>query len=182
MLQKGRASRLKQNGGEAIAEVADKPGAGREQENMTLCPVCGNEGEAGSAACRYCGSVLADAATDAVKTFVLHRKINLERGRPTVATALKRLELEIGRARNENVMVLSLIHGYGSSGKGGSIRLECRKILDYMVQQKKLKGFIGGEEFNRRSGAGKALIRRFPELEQRCGSEFNNPGVTIVLL
>ncbi len=116
------------------------------------------------------------------ETFVLHRKINLERGRPTVETALKRLDLEIGRARNEKVRVLSLIHGYGSSGKGGRIRLECRKILAYMVQQKKLNGFINGEDFNKRSGVGKALLRRFPELEQICGSEFNNPGVTIALL
>ena len=149
---------------------------------MTLCPVCGNEEEADGSACRYCGSVLADAAAEAAQTFVLHRKVNLERGRPTVATALKRLDLEIGRARSEKVRVLSLIHGYGSSGKGGSIRLECRKILDYMVQQKKLNGFINGEDFNRRSGAGKALIRRFPELGELCGSEFNNPGVTIALL
>lgn len=149
---------------------------------MTLCPVCGNEEERGVSTCRYCGSDLAAAERDEAQTFVLYRKVNLERGRPTVETALKRLDLEINRARNESVVVLSLIHGYGSSGKGGRIRIECRKILDYMVQQKRLNGFINGEDFNRRAGAGKALLRRFPDLESTCASEFNNPGVTIALL
>ncbi len=149
---------------------------------MVLCPICGNEEEQGHLTCRFCGTGLTGETVLERKAAVLHRTVNLERGRPTVEMALRRLDLEMNQAQTGKVRVLTLIHGYGSSGKGGSIRVECRKILDYMVQQKKLNYSIHGEDFNRRSGAGKALLRRFPELEQTCGSDFTNPGVTIAVL
>ena len=153
-----------------------------EQTDLELCTVCGNEQETRSRVCRFCGAERNTAKPTEAKPLALHRSVNLERGRPTVEMALKRLDVEMIQARAAAIRVLTLIHGYGSSGKGGSIRVECRKVLDYLVQQKRVNSVINGEDFNRRSGAGKDVLRRFPELEQACGSDFNNPGVTIVLM
>lgn len=149
---------------------------------MRLCPVCGNEEQCSSQTCRFCGSDLEEQKSFLPVQPVVHKTVNLEQGRPLVETALKRLEQEISVARSQNVRVLTLIHGYGSSGKGGSIRVECRKLLAYLVQQNKLNGCIHGEKFNKRSGAGKALLRRFPGIEQSCGADFRNPGVSIAIL
>jgi hypothetical protein len=148
---------------------------------MPVCPVCGNEGGTAGLTCRFCGADIKKETTPETEVSLLHKIVNLEQGRPTLETALKRLNLELVHAKAGKIKVLTLIHGYGSSGKGGIIRVECRKMLNFLLQQKNLNSCIHGEDFNRRSGAGKALLRRFPQLEQLCGSDFNNPGVTIVI-
>ncbi len=81
-----------------------------------------------------------------------------------------------------NVNVLTLIHGYGSSGKGGVIRLECRKVLEFLKNKGIISDFIPGEDFNKRSGAVKALLRRYPQLGQDKHLNRGNRGITLVIL
>ena len=95
---------------------------------------------------------------------------------------MKMMENELARARADKVRVLTLIHGYGSSGKGGKIRTECRKVLDHLAKKNSINQIIAGETFRKRTGPGKALLQRFPQLERDCASDFSNPGVTIVVL
>lgn len=149
---------------------------------MMICPICGNETESSNATCPFCGSAIEVAKAEKTSADVIHRIINIEQGRPLVETALKRMEQELLRAGAEQVQVVTLIHGYGSSGKGGKIRTECRKVLDYFVQQKTINAAIPGESFRKRSGAGKALLHRYPHLEQCCSSDFSNPGITVIVL
>jgi len=92
------------------------------------------------------------------------------------------MENELARARTDRVRVVTLIHGYGSTGKGGRIRMECRKVLDQLSRRKKINFAIAGEKFRKRTGPGKALLHRFPHLERDCASDFSNPGVTIVVI
>lgn len=47
------------------------------------------------------------------------RLINLEDEKPTVKQAMDRLELELRLAKKQNVCVLKIIHGFGSTGNGG---------------------------------------------------------------
>lgn len=148
---------------------------------MSLCLVCGNEIGADQVTCPFCGAAQ-QYTTGSPETSLTHRIVNIERGRPVVETALKKMENELARARTDRVRVVTLIHGYGSSGKGGRIRTECRKLLDHMSSEKKINQLIVGEEFRKRTGPGKALLQRFPELERDCSSDFSNPGVTIVVL
>jgi hypothetical protein len=148
---------------------------------MPLCTVCGNEILIDDAVCPFCGAASGSTAGSGEKR-ITHRIVNIERGRPVVETALKKMENELLRARADQVRVVTLIHGYGSSGKGGRIRTECRKLLDHMYNEKKINQLIVGEEFRKRMGPGKALLKRFPQLEHDCTSDFSNPGVTIVVL
>ncbi len=149
---------------------------------MITCPVCGNEIDTFSGSCRYCGAGIGSEQVVNKGTGLRHKVINLERGRPFVEEALKRMECEISLARERKIRLLTLIHGYGSSGKGGKIRIACRRMLDYLVRKGDIKCVVAGERFNRKSGIGKDFIRRFPELESLCASDFNNPGITIVEL
>ena len=148
---------------------------------MSVCHVCGNETALNDIVCGFCGAQQDGAAADSPAA-IGHRIVNIERGRPLVETALKKMESELLRARSDRVKVVTLIHGYGSSGKGGRIRTECRKVLDHLSRRKEVNQIIAGEEFRKRTGPGKALLRRFPGLEQSCGSDFNNPGISIAVL
>lgn len=149
---------------------------------MMICPVCGNETESSNTTCPFCSYELDPPKLGIKQPDVVHRIINIEQGRPFVETALKMMENQLRSAQAEQVRVVTLIHGYGSSGKGGRIRTECRKVLDYFVQQKTINSVIPGEMFRKRNGSGKALLHRYPQLEQRCASDFSNPGITIVVL
>ena len=60
------------------------------------------------------------------------RTVNLEAGHPTTMQALVRMNQALSSART-NTGVLKLIHGYGSSGKGGAIR---QAVLEQLQRQK----------------------------------------------
>ncbi len=108
------------------------------------------------------------------------KTVNLEQGLPTVKQALNRLQQEIRVARLERIRLLTLIHGYGSSGKGGAIRQECRKTLDYLLNRGDICVVIYGEDFSRRHGAVKQLLRRFPRLVTHPHLNNRNRGITLV--
>ena len=57
------------------------------------------------------------------------RVLNLEQGMPTVEEALSRLRLEIQRLKSEGAKAAKLIHGYGSTGRGGKICVGVRQEL-----------------------------------------------------
>ena len=71
------------------------------------------------------------------------RELNLELGRPDAAEALRRLAAEVEAARKMGTPAMKLVHGYGSSGKGGRLRTACRTWL----RQQELC-FLPGEEFS----------------------------------
>ncbi|MBU1139154.1 MAG: Smr/MutS family protein [Proteobacteria bacterium] len=110
------------------------------------------------------------------------KTVNLEQGLPTVEQALQRLQREISTARLEQIRILTLIHGYGSSGKGGAIRIACRKNLEYLCHRGEIKEFIPGEEFSRRQGSTKQLLSRFPQLSEHSHLNRANKGITLVVV
>lgn len=144
------------------------------------CPVCGNEIDAGLSTCPYCMSPLELAARK--RRQFIQRTINLEEGRPTVELAVKKLSEVIDDSTRRKISVLTLIHGYGSSGKGGKIRTEVRKMLDYMSEQGAVHDYIAGESFNKRSGKVKQLLQRYPQMATDKNLGRGNKGITIVVL
>lgn len=109
-----------------------------------------------------------------------YTEINLEYGMPTVSEAMNYLKSAIERSRKEKYKCLLIIHGYGSSGKGGAI---CEKARQWLMAQKrngKVKEVIFGENFDIFNFTALALKNKYHELERQiCG---NNHGVTIVEL
>lgn len=111
-----------------------------------------------------------------------HRTVNLEAGRPVVEVALRLLERVIDDGLRNGVTVITLIHGYGSSGKGGAIRDECRKMLEFMRHRKVIDDYLPGEDFSKKSGKSRALLQRYPALARNKNLGKNNPGITLVFL
>lgn len=148
---------------------------------MTDCHVCGNETINGVVRCPFCNARQEIGGKQSGMPY-RQKTINLEAGRPFVETAITKLLKNVEIAQREGVSVLTVIHGYGSSGKGGEIRVEGRKQLDFLVEQGGIHSFVNGEDFNSRSGVVKMMLRRYPQLKKHTGLNRRNPGITIVFL
>lgn len=110
------------------------------------------------------------------------REVNLERGMPTVQAALSQLALELRRSRSMGCTALKIIHGYGSSGKGGKIRVQARAYLKRSAGAGQIRGYIPGEEFSIFNSATLEAFRRCGTLRRDPDLERHNNGVTIILL
>ena len=143
------------------------------------CEICGNEMDSHLLVCPYCGTRQENRRV-AVSPRP-SRTVNLERGMPSVERALERLHRELEQAKREGCRVLTLIHGYGSSGKGGAIRAEVRRQLVFLKEQGIISDFLPGEEFSRRTGGGRQVVRRFPFLAGHRDFNRANPGITLVI-
>ena len=103
----------------------------------------------------------------------LVRTVNLEQGMPTVEEALQRMRLELSTSKSLGYRIVRLIHGYGSSGRGGAIRDAVRKNVT---------SAIPGEEFDAFHPATRQLLDRYPSLKQDPDFGRCNQGVTLVIL
>ena len=148
---------------------------------MTICQVCGNDISAASLRCRFCGSRQDRDELEQDLRFV-KKIINLEQGHPEIAVAFQKLDDGIKNAVKNNIQLLTLIHCYGSSGKGGRIRSECRKNLHFMKSKGLIRDYIPGEDFSRRSGPVKMLLRRYPQLSGDRNLNRGNRGITLVVI
>ena len=110
------------------------------------------------------------------------RQVDLERGMPRVEQAIRQLTFEIHHSRAHGYTVLKLIHGYGSSGSGGRIRIEARAYLSRLKARGEIRGFISGEDFSIFNGETLAAFRRCGALRRDRDLDRHNNGVTFVLL
>src|SRR5271169_802720 len=112
----------------------------------------------------------------------LIKVVNLEDGMPSVAQAQARLTSELQLARQSGVTILKLIHGYGSSGVGGDLRIALQSTLRQMEQSRQIRNFIYGENWRKSDGSSWELTKRFPELKDDRDFGRQNRGITIVVL
>jgi hypothetical protein len=113
---------------------------------------------------------------------VLIKTVNLEEGMPKVEEARLRMLHELHAARKQGYVVIKLIHGYGSSGVGGVLRIELQKELQQMERTDNIKHFIAGENWRISDETSWQMLRRYPEWKQDPDLGKNNRGITIVLL
>jgi len=108
--------------------------------------------------------------------------VNLELGMPTTHEALVRLSAELDAARREGCTMLKLVHGYGSSGAGGDIRIAVQKRLYEMAQSGQIRACIYGENWSKADDQTWKLLASHPELKQDSDLGRGNRGITIVLI
>jgi len=101
---------------------------------------------------------------------------------PTVSEALQRLDRELSRARQSGCEVLKLVHGYGSSGAGGEIRIAAQRRLTEMAGRGEIRACIFGENWAKSDEQAWALINARPELKQEPDLGRQNQGITIAVL
>ncbi|MCX7614704.1 MAG: hypothetical protein N2Z65_02995 [Clostridiales bacterium] len=111
-----------------------------------------------------------------------YRTVNLEDGMPTVDQAIKRLTFEISRAKANRVIAMKLIHGFGSSGTGGRIRVEVRKHLGSLQKKGTVRSFVPGENFSIFDSNTRSALDLCNELRQDRDLDRHNNGITILIL
>jgi hypothetical protein len=119
---------------------------------------------------------------DRTITMTALRTFNVEAGLPTLDEARRRVAEEIRRARREGVRVLKVIHGYGSSGKGGRLCVGLRKSFSMRKREGVIKDFIAGEDMSIFEEATLQLLEAVPELRRDPDVNAVNEGVTFLWL
>lgn len=95
---------------------------------------------------------------------------------------MQRLERAIARARQEKHACLKVIHGYGSTGTGGDIRIAVQKKLHELAQGGEIRACIFGENWSKTDEITWRLLQRHSELKDDRDLGRGNAGITIVLL
>ena len=108
--------------------------------------------------------------------------INIESGMPTVEEAREKLKTQLLKAKQDNKKLIKIIHGYGSSGKGGILKGAIRKSLIHRRKEGLVKTIIWGEYFSKDKQETKELLKRHPELKNDKDLDRMNEGITIVEL
>ena len=101
---------------------------------------------------------------------------------PTVHEALQRLDRELGLARQQKLKLLKIIHGYGSKGVGGDIKISVQARLQELTRDAQIRGCIYGENWSRSDELTWKLLRSDPTLKDDQDLSRPNPGITIILL
>lgn len=156
------------------------PHTQRYCDESNLSGICGNEFPTATTVCPFC---------DAPQTFTAKRKttatplvtINLKCGLPTVEEAMARLDRELIAAAAASAQIIRIIHGWGSTGKGGAIRDEVRRTLKVRQRQHGFGAVVHGEDFSERSPADRQLITQLPQLRDDR-SNFGNPCIMMVAI
>src|ERR1700686_2346088 len=110
------------------------------------------------------------------------KTVNLKSDMPQIHEALLRLERELVTARQEKAKLLKLIHGYGSTGEGGDIRIAVQKRLVEMTQSGQIRGCIFGENWSKSDEVVWSLLQSHSELKADSDLGRRNRGITIVVL
>ena len=101
---------------------------------------------------------------------------------PTVQEALQRLDREIARARQQKLSLLKIIHGYGSTGMGGDIRIAVQRRLHEMVEAGQIRGCIFGENWSKSDDTTWRLLQDQSDLKSDPDLGRRNQGITVVWL
>ncbi len=113
------------------------------------------------------------------KSMAKVKEINLEYGCPTVDLAVRNMVSQLGTCKRQGYRAVILIHGYGSSGVGGTIKTAVRSKL----KESSLSGIVrtccDGEHWFEKK---KELLRICQPLSDYQRKIDGNQGVTVVIL
>ena len=138
------------------------------------CETCGNN--IYEIVCPHCStSNKKEYYSKSLKKIIV---VSLKKNRETVKEAILLAERNISDARIQGIKIIKFIHGYGSSGIGGTIKLAVRKKLKTIKDGK----IIFGEHFNTNHKQAKNILNDFPFLRDDIDFGKNNKGITLFIL
>jgi hypothetical protein len=101
---------------------------------------------------------------------------------PSVQEALQRLEREIAVARRQKHSLLKVVHGYGSTGAGGDIRIAVQRRLHELAEGDQIRGCIFGENWSKSDEVTWRVLQTQSDLKSDLDLGRRNQGITVVLL
>ena len=106
---------------------------------------------------------------------------NLESGRPILDEARLKLSGIIETERRRGTKALKIIHGWGSSGVGGVLRVGLRNFLQSRKREGGIREFIPGEDLSLNVKI-TDVLKDHPGLSSDPDFGRGNPGVTIIII
>jgi hypothetical protein len=106
--------------------------------------------------------------------------LNLKAGMPTVEQAKRRLLESLYAPRRASAPVVKIVHGYGSSGKGGAIRTAIRERMAQWQREGKVLVVVHGENWSIFDAASQDLRQRYAFLRKDEDLDRGNAGITLV--
>jgi hypothetical protein len=110
------------------------------------------------------------------------KTVDIKSDRPSVDQALLRLDREIFLARQQDLGLLKVIHGYGSSGVGGDIRIAVEKHLRQLMDSGQIRDSIRGENWTTSDEASWKILKARPDLKADPHLGRRNRGITLIVL
>jgi hypothetical protein len=110
------------------------------------------------------------------------KTVNLKDGLPSVEQARTRLQSEIRMAQSQGIKLLKIIHGYGSHGVGGELRIALQSTLRSMAHSGEIRDCIYGEKWRTSEERSWELLKRMPDLKNDPDLGRGNRGITLVVL
>jgi hypothetical protein len=110
------------------------------------------------------------------------RTVNVKHDLPSVLEALARLDRELALARDQRIPLLKIVHGYGSSGVGGDIRVAVQKHLHKLAESGQIHACIFGENWSKSDETTWRLLQTRPELKTDVDLGRRNLGISIILI
>lgn len=101
---------------------------------------------------------------------------------PLVDAAIRRATRAIKTEQARGTVALKIIHGYGSTGSGGRIRIELRNYLARLVRRGEIKLFVPGEQLDIFDKQTQKLMDACREVGKDSDLNRHNNGITVVLL
>lgn len=107
-------------------------------------------------------------------------EINIKDGMPSSDEAMKHLKESLIQLKRDRFKCAVIIHGYGSSGKGGKIREKAREFLNSQKKCGKVKSIIYGEDFDIFNFEAMDLKIKY-KLPDKLTQNYNH-GITVIEL
>lgn len=110
------------------------------------------------------------------------KEVDIKSDLPDAAQALARMDAALRTGRQFGAGAVKIIHGYGSTGRGGKIRTAVRAQLQRLEADGRIRGCVFGERFSIFDEPTRRAFTACPALRSDSDLERGNPGITIVLL
>lgn len=109
------------------------------------------------------------------------KEVNIKSDMPTADDAIRRITYHLRTSKTLGFKAVKIIHGYGSTGTGGRIRVEARRYLGEQKRKGFIRAYIPGEDFSIFDPATLDAFKTCPELRRDPDLERHNNGITIVI-
>ncbi len=106
-------------------------------------------------------------------------ELNIECGNPNVDTAISKMKNALTTYKRQGYRAVIVIHGYGSTGVGGSIKVAVTKCLSENSLCGIVRSFVGGEQWFNRKREMLSICKGLGNYERRVSG---NNGITVVVL
>lgn len=148
-----------------------------DDSNESFCLQCGNPILAMVATCPHCGGTDLEFARETLRV----RRIDVGHDNLTVHQARVVLDKEIATSVKNLDDFLVIVHGHGSSGTGGKIKVMVHDYARSLMASKALKDFIKGEDLTRTSASSRRVSSNYPPIKLLNEWNRRNSGLSIFI-